>query len=182
MEEALRGPRHEVATGVTMGAGVSFGSLQLYTATTLSTFCRLAAHRDTDTGVTGIAKDRDAPAILGDASLAYLIHVQTRHGEHPEDKEWEWFVHSFGEQGPHLAEQLAATVRDWDRTVRTDDGKDADPALTVHPADTPDELLPAGDVLDKENCRLVFRWPGRTEHLPGTARHTAAIAATAGEA
>jgi protein-L-isoaspartate(D-aspartate) O-methyltransferase len=33
--------------------------------------------------------------------------------------------------------------------------------MTVHPAGTPDEQLPAGDVLDKPCARLVFRWPGR---------------------
>ena len=83
LEEALRGPRHEVATGVTMGSGFYFGSLQLYAATTMRRFCRLASKRDKGTGVTQIAKDADAPAILGDASLAYLIHVQTRHGDTP---------------------------------------------------------------------------------------------------
>ncbi|MFF5536537.1 methyltransferase, FxLD system [Streptomyces cinerochromogenes] len=167
LEEALRGPRHEVATGITMGAGAYFGSLQLYAATTLPAFCRLHAHRDT--GVTAITKGRDAPALVGDASLAYLTHVQTRHGERPEDKQWEWVVHAFGEQGPQLAEQLAATVRAWDRHVRADDNdKHADPVLTVHPAGTPDHLLPAGDVLDKEHSRLVFRWPGRNGHLTAT--------------
>ncbi|MFF6772719.1 methyltransferase, FxLD system [Streptomyces sp. NPDC012637] len=170
LEEALRGPRHEITTGVTMGTGAYFGSLQLYAATTLPDFCRLAAHRDT--GVTAIAKDRDAPAVVADASLAYLTHVQTRHGELPEDKEWEWVVHAFGEQGLQLAEQLAATVRAWDRHVRADDNdKHADPLLTVHPAGTPDDLLPAGHVLDKEHCRLVFQWPDRDGHLPGPARH-----------
>ncbi|WP_079080649.1 methyltransferase, FxLD system [Streptomyces ardesiacus] len=184
LEEALRGPRHEVATGVTMaGANSYFGSLQLYAATTLPAFCRLVAHQEPDAGVTGIAKDRDAPTILGDASLAYLIHVQTRHGERPEDKEWEWFAHAFGEQGPELAAQLAATVRAWDHYVRADDNdKHVDPVLTVHPAGTPDEVLPAGDVLDKEFSRLVFRWPGRNGHLPDPAWHTDPIAATTGEA
>jgi protein-L-isoaspartate(D-aspartate) O-methyltransferase len=33
--------------------------------------------------------------------------------------------------------------------------------MTVHPAGTPDETLPAGDVLDKPSARLVFQWPGR---------------------
>ncbi|WP_243762147.1 methyltransferase, FxLD system [Streptomyces sp. Tu 3180] len=181
LEEALRGPRYEVATGVTMGAGAYFGSLQLYAATTLPTFCRLTAHRNT--GVTGIAKDRDAPAIIGDASLAYLIHVQSWHSKHSEDKEWEWFVHAFGEQGPQLVEQLVATVRTWDRHVRTDDNsKHTDPALTVHPVGTPDDLLPAGDVLDKEHCRLVLRWPGRNSHLPGPARRSDAITTVTGKA
>ncbi|WP_199807792.1 methyltransferase, FxLD system [Streptomyces sp. NRRL S-350] len=169
MEEALRGPRHEAATGVTMGANAYFGSLQLYVATTLPGFCRLAAHQDPESGVTDIAKDQDVPAILGEASLAYLTYVQTRDGDCPEDKEWEWVVHAFGEQGPRLAEQLVATVRAWDRTVRADDNsKHADPALTAYPADTPDDLLPAGHVLDKKRCRLVFQWPDRAEGLPPT--------------
>ncbi|MFE7583573.1 methyltransferase, FxLD system [Streptomyces gardneri] len=167
LEEALRGPRHEIATGVTMGANAYFGSLQLYAATTLSGFCQLAAHQEPE-AVTGIATDRDAPAITGEASLAYLIHVKTKNGDSPQDKEWEWTVHAFGEQGPKLAERLAATVLAWDRHIRADDNdQHADPVLTLHPAGTPDDALPAGDVLDKEHCRLVFRWPGRDVVLPG---------------
>ncbi|WP_225827198.1 methyltransferase, FxLD system [Streptomyces naphthomycinicus] len=175
LEEALRGLRHEVPTGVTMGANSYFGSLQLYAATTLSGFCRLAAHQEPDEGVTGIAKDRDAPAIVGDASLAYLIHVQTKEGDSPQDKEWEWTVHAFGELGPALAERLVDTVRAWDRHVRADDNdRHADPVLTVHPAGTPDDALPAGDVLDKDLCRLVFRWPGRDVPLPRPVEHPGA--------
>ncbi|KUN02170.1 methyltransferase [Streptomyces yokosukanensis] len=168
LEEALRGPRHEVATGVIMKADFYFGSLQLYAATTLPGFCRLAARKEKGTGVTQIAKNNNAPAILGDASLAYLIHVQTQHGDTPDKRTWEWVVHAFGQQGPQLAEQLAATVRTWNRNVRSDDGNGTDPALTIHPAGTPDRLLPAGDVLDKPRCRLVFQWPGRNGHLPAS--------------
>ncbi|MGW7329160.1 methyltransferase, FxLD system [Streptomyces sp. NPDC054840] len=179
--EALRGPRYEVPTGVTMGANAYFGSLQLYAATTLSGFCRLAAHQEPDEGVTGIAKDRDAPAIVGDASLAYLIHVQTKDGDNPQDKEWEWTVHAFGEQGPALAERLAATVRSWDRHIRADDNEQhSDPVLTVHPAGTPDDALPAGDVLDKDLCRLVFRWPGRDVPPPRPVEHPEADVVTEG--
>nr|WP_237525989.1 methyltransferase, FxLD system [Streptomyces sp. SID4923] len=176
VEEALRGPRHEVATGVTMGAGagVYFGSLQLYAATTLPGFCRLRVHEDTD--VVAVAKGRDAPAVLGDASLAYLVHLPIRDGGR------EWVVHAFGAEGPRLAELVAATVRAWDRHIRAaDDDRHADPVLTVHPAGTPDHLLPAGDVLDKASSRLVFRWPGRDGRLPGPARRApdAVAAATA---
>ncbi|WP_327309639.1 methyltransferase, FxLD system (plasmid) [Streptomyces sp. NBC_01298] len=181
VEEALRGPRHEVPTGVTMGANAYFGSLQLYAATTLSGFCRLAAHQEPDERVTGIAKDRDAPAIVGDASLAYLIHVQTKDGDRPQDKEWEWTVHAFGQQGPALAERLAGTVRAWDRHVRADDNdQHADPVLTVHPAGTPNDALPAGDVLDKDLCRLVIRWPGRDVPPPRPVGRPAADVVTEG--
>ncbi|OIK24205.1 hypothetical protein [Streptomyces malaysiense] len=153
-----------------------------YAATTLPAFCRLHAHQDPQEGVTGIAKDRDAPAIVGDASLAYLIHIQTKDGDRPEDKQWEWVVHAFGEQGPELAEQLAATVRAWDRQVRAEENdQHADPSLTVYPTGTPDHLLPAGDTLDKACSRLVFRWPGRGGHLPALARRTDMMAATAGD-
>ncbi|MFE7409739.1 methyltransferase, FxLD system [Streptomyces laurentii] len=171
LEKALRGARHEVATGVTIGVGPHVGSLQLYAATTLPAFCRLTAHQDPDEGVTGIAKDRHAPALVDDASLAYLLPVRTRNGERPEDKEWEWIVHAFGEQAPRLAEQLTATVRAWDRHVRADDHiRHADPVLTAHPAGTPGELLPAGDIVDLVHCRLVFQWPGRDRDFPSPAR------------
>ncbi|MFE7448170.1 methyltransferase, FxLD system [Streptomyces griseus] len=168
LEEALRGRRHEIPTGVTMRAANSyFGSLQLLAATTLPGFCRLAAHQESAEAVTGIAKDRDAPAIIGKGSLAYLTYVQTKDSDRREDTEWEWTAYAFGEQGPALAEQLVATVVAWDRHIRAEDNDGhADPILTVHPAGTPDGALPAGDVLDKAHCRLVFRWPGRDAVLP----------------
>ncbi|MFD7861354.1 methyltransferase, FxLD system [Streptomyces sp. NPDC059783] len=179
--EALLGPRYEIATGITMGAGAYFGSLQLYAATTLPGFCRLHAHQDP--GVTVIPKGCDAPAVLGDASLAYLTHVQTRHGEDPQDREWEWVVHAFGEQGPRLAEQLSATVQAWDRHIRADDNNEhADPVLTAHPAQTPAHQLPAGDVLSKASFHLVFRWPGRDGHLHAPASPTDTATTTTGAA
>ncbi|MER6031065.1 hypothetical protein [Streptomyces sp. NPDC001851] len=171
LEEALRGPRYQVATDGTMEAGFYFGSLQLYAATTLPGFVRLSAHRDKGTGATQIAKDGDAPAILGDASLAYLVHVQTRHGDSPAEKEWEWVVHGFGQHGAQRAEQLAATVRAWDHAVRKNDGKQNDPVLTVYPVGTADRELPAGDVLHKPYCRLVFQWPGRNGLRPASVEH-----------
>ncbi|MGW8989078.1 methyltransferase, FxLD system [Streptomyces zhihengii] len=181
LEEALRGQRHEMATGVTMGANTYFGSLQLYAATTLPGFCRLAAHQEPEEGMTVIARDRDAPAIVGEASLAYLIHVKTKDGDSAQDQQWEWTVHAFGEEGPALAERLAATVRAWDRHIRADDNdQHADPVLTVHPAGTPDDALPAGDVLDKESSRLVFRWPGRDVPQPRPVDHSGAGVVTEG--
>ncbi|BAU88225.1 mutT-family protein [Streptomyces laurentii] len=77
----------------------------------LSGFCRLTAQQNPREAATAIAKDHDAPAIVHDASLAYLIHVQTKNGGRLRDRRWEWVIHAFGEQGPELAERLAATVR-----------------------------------------------------------------------
>ncbi|MFD1829836.1 methyltransferase, FxLD system [Streptomyces desertarenae] len=166
LEEALRGRRHEIATGVTMGQGFYFGSLQLYTATTVPGFCRLAVTADQESSVVQITTGSDAPAVLGGASLAYLTYVQTRHSEIREEREWEWYVHAFGDQGPALGEKLADAVRAWHRDVRGDGGRSTDPAVTVHPAGTPDHRLPPGDVVDKALCRIVVQWPGRNTLLP----------------
>ncbi|GGT23253.1 hypothetical protein [Streptomyces griseoviridis] len=75
--------------------------------------------------------------------MAYLIHVQTKDGDSPQGKEWEWVARAFGEQGPELADRLVATVRAWDRHIRAkDNDQHADPVLTVHPVGTPDDALP----------------------------------------
>ncbi|MEU0665346.1 methyltransferase, FxLD system [Streptomyces lavendulocolor] len=178
LEEALRRRRHEIATGVTMGPGFYFGSLQLYAATTLPGFCRLAVAADQESSVVEIATGSDAPAVLSGASLAYLTYVQTRHSEIREEREWEWYVHAFGDQGPALGEKLAETVRAWDRDVRGDGGASSDPAVTVHPAGTPDHRLPPGDVVDKNHCRVVVQWPGRDALLPSPVDRGGARAAS----
>ncbi|MEU2655191.1 methyltransferase, FxLD system [Streptomyces sp. NPDC007325] len=161
IEEALRGPRSETATGVTMGHSVYFGSLHLYAATTLPGFCRLAVPDGREASGVAITSGAEAPALAAGGSLGYLTHVRTRQSEIPEERRYEWFVHAFGDQGEALAERLAETVRSWDRYVRGDGGASEYPSLTVHPADTPDELLPDGDVVSLPHCRLVARWPGR---------------------
>ncbi|MEU8625057.1 methyltransferase, FxLD system [Streptomyces sp. NPDC048669] len=161
LEEALRGPRHDLATGVTMGPNFYFGSLQLYASTTLLPgFCRLAVAEGKDAATVRVASGSDAPALLDEGSLAYLKHVRTRHSDTPAECEWEWVVHAFGDRGPALAERLADTVRTWDRDVRGADGQGTDPVVTVYPAGTPGHRLPSGDVIDKEQCRLVAQWNG----------------------
>ncbi|MFF3394770.1 methyltransferase, FxLD system [Streptomyces sp. NPDC002669] len=180
LEEALRGRRYEIATGVTTGPGSSFDSLQLYLATTVPGFCRLAIPAGQETSAVLITPGSNAPAVLGDASLAYLTYVQIRPGEAGEEQEWEWYVHAFGDQGPAVGEKLADTVRAWDRDVRGDDRRNADPAVTVHPAKTPDHRLPSGDVVDKPHCRIVVRWPGRDALLPSSTNRAEAHAVATG--
>ncbi|MFF4531653.1 hypothetical protein ACFY1P_20575 [Streptomyces sp. NPDC001407] len=48
-----------------------------------------------------------------------------------------------------------------------DNRQHIDLILTVHPAGTPDDQVPPGDILDKEHCRLVIRWPGRDAQREG---------------
>ncbi|MFZ4300280.1 methyltransferase, FxLD system [Streptomyces cinereoruber] len=166
LEEALRGPRSETATGVTMGTGFYFGSLQLYAATTLPGFCRLAVPDGRGASGVEIAPGANVPALADGGSLAYLTHVRTRESETLGERRWEWVVHAFGDQGDRLAEQLVATVRAWDQNVRGSGEATTDPALSVYPAGTPDRLLPCGDVVSLPHCRIVVQWPGRDALLP----------------
>ncbi|MEV0302349.1 methyltransferase, FxLD system [Streptomyces prasinus] len=152
LEEALRGPRYELATGLVVPGMFSFETLQVYAATTLPGYCRLTAPE----GSALVARQQTI-AMLADGSLAYLAHTRIKDGPTPADRRYEFSVHAYGPAAAGLAERFAACVRDWDRHVR----ESGYPPMTVHPAGTPDGLLPAGDVLDKPSARLVFHWPGR---------------------
>ncbi|MFD3563427.1 methyltransferase, FxLD system [Streptomyces sp. NPDC058686] len=168
LDDALAGPRHEVATGVTVAGNESFETLQLFLATTLPGFCRLARNRDQDSGITALPKGADAAAITADDSLAYLTHTLVQEGPTPEQRRSEFRAHGFGTSGPALAEQLAAAVRRWEVHER----RHGYPELEVYPAGTPDAVLPAGHVLDKSHSRLVWTWrsdaAGATDVQPKT--------------
>ncbi|MFE7625248.1 methyltransferase, FxLD system [Streptomyces sp. NPDC057509] len=167
LDEALRGRRHELATGVVVPGRYSFETLQLYAATTQRGFCRLSGAKDP-----ALIAQQDAAAIVSGGSLAYLTHVAIHDAPDPVDRLSEFRVHAYGPAAPGLAERLAGCVRAWDRRVR-DRGY---PPMTVHPADTRDDELPPGDVFDMPSARLVLRWPGRTARVPGPAAPPAAAA------
>ncbi|GAA2255670.1 hypothetical protein GCM10010430_44360 [Kitasatospora cystarginea] len=154
LEEAMRGTRYERSTGVTVGRGESFATLQIYLASVLHQygFCRLARDSTLDTGVAEFPASFPAPALLGDASLAYLTYIPVAPGTAPEGTV-EFTAHAYGPEGPALAQRLADAVRAWDRHART-----SYPQLTVHPAAMADTDLPAGHLLDKSASRLVFQW------------------------
>ncbi|MFD0623104.1 hypothetical protein ACFQ2K_10085 [Streptomyces sanglieri] len=100
---------------------------------------------------------QDAAAMLADGSLAYLTHRVVEDAPDPADRLTEFFIHAYGPAADELAKRFADCVRTWDQEVR----ESGYPPMTVHPAGTPDEQLPVGDVLDKPSARLVFQWPGR---------------------
>jgi protein-L-isoaspartate(D-aspartate) O-methyltransferase len=176
LDKALHGPRCEAATGVTVAGGESFETLQLLLATTLEGFCRLAVNREQDGGLAAVPSGSDAAAaVLSQDTLAYLTYVTVTEGETEAERRSEFMVHSVGPDREALAEQVAARVRDWNRTVR----HTGYPRLTVHPAGTPDHVLPAGHGLDKRASRLVFHWPDLHQQQAGTAA-TGALANAGG--
>ncbi|MDX3204801.1 methyltransferase, FxLD system [Streptomyces scabiei] len=152
LDEALRGPRHERSTSLVVRGIFNFETLQVYAATTLPGFCRLSAPKGST-----FVEQQDAAAILADGSLAYLTYRKVRDAPEPADRMTEFFIHAYGPAAEEVAERFAECVRVWDREVR----ESGYPPMTVHPAATPDDQLPPGDVLDKPSARLVLQWPGR---------------------
>ncbi|WP_343242853.1 methyltransferase, FxLD system [Streptomyces sp. SID12501] len=155
LEQALRGPRYELATGVCVAADESFETLQLLLATTLDGFCRLALDHERDGGLAAVPRGTATAAMLGEGSLAYLTHVRVKDGDTPAEQRREFTVHAVGPARESLAQQMATRVRAWDNTVRAT----GYPRLSVHPTDTADRDLPDGHVLEKTHSRLVFHWP-----------------------
>ncbi|MET7912493.1 methyltransferase, FxLD system [Streptomyces avermitilis] len=153
LDEALGGPRYERSTGLVVRGVFNFETLQVYAATTLPGFCRLSAPKGSP-----LVAQQDAAAILADGSLAYLTYRKVKDAPEPADRMTEFFIHAYGPAAEEVAVRFAQCVRVWDREVR----ESGYPLMTVHPAATPDDQLPAGDVLDKPSARLVFQWPGRT--------------------
>ncbi|MFB6517666.1 methyltransferase, FxLD system [Streptomyces sp. NPDC056401] len=161
LEQALRGPRHELGTGLVVQGTFNFETLQIYAATVLPGFCRLTARTGSE-----LVTRQDAAAMVSDGSLAYLTYRIVEDTPDPADRLSEFFIHAYGPTADALAQRFADCVRTWDEQVR----ESGYPPMTIHPAGTPDALLPPGDVLDKPSARLVFAWPGRTGHVPGPAK------------
>lgn len=113
LDAALRGPRHELATGVVIPGEWSFETLQLYAATVLPGFCRLTVPEKSE-----LVTQRDAAAVAGENSLAYLTYTKIHDAPRPADRRFEFRVHAYGPAAPDLAQRFAACVQDWDRYVR----------------------------------------------------------------
>ncbi|MFJ1954554.1 methyltransferase, FxLD system [Streptomyces microflavus] len=152
LEESLRGERYELSTGLVVPGKFNFETLQVLAATTLPGYCRLTVPSGSE-----LVAQEDAAAIVADGSLAYLTHVQISDGPEPADRRSEFRIHAYGPAGPELASRFAACVRTWDREIR----ESGYPSLSVHPAGTPADRLPPGDLVDTPACRMVFGWPGR---------------------
>ncbi|WP_217231300.1 methyltransferase, FxLD system [Streptomyces anulatus] len=170
LEEALRGKRYELSTGLVVVGQFNFETLQVLAATTLAGYCRLTVPSGSE-----LVTQEDAAAIVADGSLAYLTHVQISDGPEPSDRRSEFRIHAYGPAGPELASRFATCVRTWDREIR----ESGYPSLSVHPAGTPADRLPPGDRVDTPACRMVFGWPGRVP-APRPDHETDTVKAAAG--
>jgi protein-L-isoaspartate(D-aspartate) O-methyltransferase len=150
---ALDTDRTEAWSGVTVGKRESFETLQLWLASALDGFCQMAVDRELDTGLVSPQNHMACPAVVKGSSFAYLAVRKV--GDDPDRPAFEFGAHAFGPDATSLAQSVAEQVRVWDRDHRGGPG----PRFAAYPADTPDEQLPKGRVIDKRHTRITISWP-----------------------
>ncbi|WP_150244684.1 methyltransferase, FxLD system [Nocardiopsis quinghaiensis] len=153
LDGVLTTERAQAWSGVTIGRGETFDTLQLWLATALEGFCLLAVDPEFDTGVVTPQNRMACPAVVDTGNLAYLAirNLDNDSGE----PVFEFGAHAFGPQASTLAKTMSEAIQAWDRDHRGGPG----PTITAHPVDIPDEDLPQGRVITKRHCRLTISWP-----------------------
>ncbi|MFE4666630.1 methyltransferase, FxLD system [Streptomyces sp. NPDC056716] len=154
LDNAVRTPRVETWTGVTVRRGVPVDSLQLYLATVLPGFCTMAVDQDLDTGLVAPYNKRfSLAAVSADGrNFAYITPRRTA-----DDTLFEYGAHALGPEATTFADEVAGHLRAWDRDHRGGPG----PRITVYPAGTPDDRIPElsdGRVIDKKHSRVALSW------------------------
>lgn len=147
LRAALAGRRVAAWSGVTAPDG-PFDGLHLWLATTLPSFGVLMARKSAvDQGIVAHSWALGTPTALTENSFAYL-------GMSPKvpDQPREFGAYGHGPDAEKLVADVINVIRSWD-------GTNLDALITVVPAGTPDDQLPAGLVLDKRHTRVVLSWP-----------------------
>ncbi|MEY9860217.1 protein-L-isoaspartate(D-aspartate) O-methyltransferase [Catenulispora sp. GAS73] len=98
-----------------------------------------------------------APAAAENGSVAFLVFKKVS-DDADGGTTWEAGAVGYGPDANALAEHMAEQMRVWDAEQRGGPG----PQYTVWPAETVDDLLPAGRVADLPHGRVVISWPGPT--------------------
>lgn len=145
---ALAQQAYERPTGVRLGQGESYIECELWIPLTEPDACRLVATGDAvERPLADWGTERMSIALAREGSVAYL----SRGAGDPYGID----VRGHGDDGPALADRLAAALRAWDRA-----GRPGTPGLRVdaYPKGTPDQLLGTPYVLDREHTRLAISW------------------------
>lgn len=149
LRTALTEPRVAAWSGVLAGKGGRFDGLYLWFAMFLPGYCHLMARQSAvDSGIVAHAWPVGVPTVVAGGSFAYLTFRRVA----GESDTYEYGVYAHGPDAATVADRMIGCIRDWD-------GNNAKANITVHPADTPDEHLPAGVVLNKRHARVTVSWP-----------------------
>ncbi|WP_435109998.1 methyltransferase, FxLD system [Nocardiopsis synnemataformans] len=95
------------------------------------------------------------PALIAPDGASFAYRTLRRHPDR-EDR-WQFGAIGHGPTSAVTAERLCALIQEWDHDYR----HGPDPSITLVPADTPNDQLPPGRVVDKRHTRLVLNWTNR---------------------
>jgi len=150
LRTALRSPRTDVWSGVTLAGDESNEHLDLWLTTALDNLPLLAATPAArERGLVASASPLGVPTLVHGDSFAYRT---VRRTEDPDRFELGAVGH--GPRGRKTAERLVEEIQTWDHAHRADRAR-----VEIHPASTPVAQLPAGRVVDRPHTRVLITWP-----------------------
>ncbi|MFF3493730.1 methyltransferase, FxLD system [Streptomyces sp. NPDC002795] len=136
-----------------VGGEESFDGVWLRASAYDDAVCRIEVTKEAlEAGVRRPSVPVRTVALVVGSSLAYLIHQ--RDGEDA-DKPILLGAAGYGRDGAALARSLVRFADAWGRE------RDAVPHLSIYPAGTAGEDMPAGHIIDKTDSRLVLRYAPR---------------------
>jgi protein-L-isoaspartate(D-aspartate) O-methyltransferase len=147
----LKQPRVTVWSGVLVNREEPLSDLDLWLASTLPGYCVLRAEPSVlKKKLVSPVPRWGASAIADDGTVAYLSARPT-----PEPDFVELGAMAHGVSAAGFAEQLAQQTWQWHEKYRHGSG----PAMTIHPAGTPDDQLPEGFHLRRRHTLVSLTWP-----------------------
>ncbi len=155
LRAALRQPRAEAWTGVTVSDQEPFDGLFLWLATSLDQFCLLSrARTNTARELADPASPTATPTLLSRDSFAYLACREVD----PMSRRFEFGAYAHGPQAGDLASTMATRIRQWDEQHRNGPGA----RISVHPRSVPGSQLPDGRQILKRHTTVTISWPGHS--------------------
>ncbi|MFJ7997554.1 methyltransferase, FxLD system [Streptomyces sp. NPDC096310] len=149
LDGVLDTPRVETWTGVTVASQEPIGTLQMFLATHVPTYCGMTIDPELATGAIGPTGLGFSMVAIDGPNFGYAVLRRT-----PEEKN-EFGFHAFGPDGSGFAERLAGIARAWGKDYRRAPG----PRIAIHPAGTPDDRITGDRIIDKKHSRISVSWP-----------------------
>lgn len=150
LRAALHTPRVETWSGVTLAGDESNEHLDLWLTTVLDNLPLLTGNPAARTrGLVASISPHGIPTLVDGDSFAYRTVRPTA-----DPDRYELGVIAHGPRARSVGERVAHEIRVWGREQRDNRAR-----ISACPADTPDDALPAGRVVDRPHTRFTITWP-----------------------
>ncbi|MEU6429712.1 methyltransferase, FxLD system [Microbispora sp. NPDC046973] len=151
---ALVEPRTELWTGVEVGRGEPFDTLNLWLATVEDRFGMIWQDPERDRDLVQTAVRWYCPALITRDSFAYLTIRNVHRPDETVAAGYELGVYGHGCRGAELAQQLREQIKVWDREWR----HHHEPTFSLYPAETAVPKPEVGRIFPKRHTQLVMAW------------------------